>query len=112
MDLKGILGKILPKKEEVSEEFIELEEKKEERKVNVKIETINDFSDSERIQQLLREGSIVFLRIRDLRERNISELKRVVDRLRKTCMAMDGDIVGVDEDYLILTPSFARVYRG
>ncbi len=25
---------------------------------------------------------------------------------------MNGDIVGVDENYLIITPDFARVYRG
>jgi len=27
-------------------------------------------------------------------------------------MALDGDIVGVDEDYIILTPGIAKVYRG
>jgi len=25
---------------------------------------------------------------------------------------MNGDIVGVDEDFLILTPDFAGIYRG
>ena len=47
-----------------------------------------------------------------MRERDISELKRSVDRIRKTCMAMGGDIVGVDEDFLIVCPSYARIYRG
>jgi hypothetical protein len=112
MSLKEIVERFLPKKEKTSEEFLELEELPEEMKINVRVETLNSFSDSEKIQQFLREGNVIFLRIRDLREKDITELKRVVDRLRKTCMAVNGDIVGVDEDYLILAPSFARIYRG
>ena len=70
------------------------------------------FPDTEKIQQLVREGNVVFVKIRELRERDINELKRCVDRLKKTCLAMNGDMVGVDEDYLIITPDFARVFRG
>jgi SepF-like predicted cell division protein (DUF552 family) len=51
-------------------------------------------------------------KIKELRERDINELKRSVDKLRKTCSAMSGDIVGVDEDFLIITPSFAKIFRG
>jgi len=50
--------------------------------------------------------------IKDLRKKDINELKRAVERLKKTCTAMNGDIVGVDEDFLIITPQFAKIYRG
>ena len=40
------------------------------------------------------------------------ELKRAVDKLKKTCVAMDGDIIGVDEDFLVLTPNYAKIWRG
>jgi SepF-like predicted cell division protein (DUF552 family) len=101
-------------KEEPKEEFLEIDTSAlaEEKKISVRIENLKDFSDTDRIQQMLRDGNVIFLRIRDLRESDISELKRAVDRLKKTCAAMNGDIVGVDEDFLIITPSFARVYRG
>jgi SepF-like predicted cell division protein (DUF552 family) len=111
MNLKGLLERVLAQKKEETE-FLELEEKPEERQINVRIENLSGFADSEKIQEFLREGNIVFLRIRDLREKDISELQKAVNKLRKTCAAMDGDIVGVSEDYLILTPNFARVYRG
>jgi SepF-like predicted cell division protein (DUF552 family) len=111
MNFKEVFEKILPQKKE-EPEFFELEEKPEERQVNVRIENLSGFSDSEKIQEFLREGNVIFLRIKELREKDISELQRAVNKLRKTCAAMDGDIVGVSEDYLILTPNFARVYRG
>jgi SepF-like predicted cell division protein (DUF552 family) len=111
MNFKEIFEKILPQKSEETE-FFELEEKPEEKQISVRIENLNSFADSEKIQQFLREGNVIFLRIKDLRERDISELQKAVNRLKKTCAAMDGDIVGISEDYLIITPNFARVYRG
>ncbi len=99
--------------EEQGEDFVELNANPpEEGRVAVKIETLRDFLDADRVQQLVREGNIVFLRIRELREKNISELKRSVERLKKTVVAMNGDIVGVDEDFLVITPTFAKIFRG
>ena len=112
MVVEKILKKIkeIPKK---TEELVEIESSEVgEKKVDVRIENLKTIEDTDRIQQMLREGSVIFLRIRDLREEDISELKRAVDKLRKTCTAMNGDIVGVDEDYIILTPSFAKIFRG
>lgn len=108
--LKKLTDRIKGNSEE--EEFVEVEGFEEEGKVNVKIDSLNNYSDADRIQQLLREGNVVFLKIKDLRTKDISELKRAVEKLKKTCAAMDGDLVGVDEDFLVLTPKFARVYRG
>ena len=109
MAIRDLLKK--PKKEE-GEEFVEIKQPMEEGKVNVRVETLKDYIDTDRIQQLIREGNVVFLKIKELRNRDISELKRSVDKLRKTCVAMNGDIVGVDEDFLVITPNFARIFRG
>ena len=102
------------KDEEKGENFVEIDAGKldEKREVNVRVETLSDYSDADRIQNLVRDGNVVFLRIKQLRMKDIGELKRAVDRLRKTCAAMNGDIVGVDEDFLVITPNFARIYRG
>ncbi|MEM5802207.1 MAG: cell division protein SepF [Candidatus Aenigmatarchaeota archaeon] len=115
MPLKKVLEEIKSKKaEESGEEYVEIPESilSGEQKLNVRIENLRDFLDTDRIQQLLREGNIIFLKIKDLRNRDITELKRSVDKLRKTCLASGGDIVGVEEDFLILTPNFAKIYRG
>lgn len=96
------------------EEYIEIDKSflVEEEKVRVRVENLKAVGDVERIQDLIRTGNIVFLRIKDLKAKNLNDLKRAVDRLRKTCVAMNGDIVGIDEDYIVLCPSFARVFRG
>lgn len=116
MVLDKLKEKLLPQKkaEEPAPEYQEFGENafKEESIVRVRIESLNGFADTERIQDMVRNGSVVFLKIKDLRQKDITELKKSVDKLRKTTVAMDGDIVGVDEDMLIITPSFAKIYRG
>ncbi len=98
---------------EEEEEFVEIEKTSDEsRKIQVIIESLEDYRDVERVQKLLREGNIVFLKIKPLKDKDIGELKRSVQRLKKTCTAMNGDIVGVDEHFLVLTPPSASVYRG
>jgi SepF-like predicted cell division protein (DUF552 family) len=99
---------------ETEEDYVEIDKSflAEEEKVRVRVENLKTVGDVERIQDLIRTGNIVFLRIKDLKAKNLKDLKRAVDRLRKTCVAMNGDIVGIDEDYIVLCPSFARVFRG
>jgi len=112
MGLKETLGKIFPAKSAEGEEFVEVSAGPEESGITVKIDSLTSYADTDRIQQTLREGTVIFLRIRDLREKDINELKRSVEKLRKTITAMNGDVVGVDEDFLVLTPQFAKIYRG
>lgn len=96
------------------EDRVELDESifHEEKNISIAVENLRAFSDAERIQQMVREGKLVFLRIKEMRENDINELKRSVERLKKTINASDGDIVGVDEDVLIICPPNARVFRG
>ena len=96
------------------EQWIELDTSafKEDTNVKVRIDTLKNFADTDRIQHLIREGNIIFLKIGKLRRDDLSELKRSVDRLKKTCKAIDGDIIGVDEDFLVLAPNTARIFRG
>ncbi|MBU5557987.1 MAG: cell division protein SepF [Candidatus Aenigmatarchaeota archaeon] len=80
-------------------------------KVAIHVDKIEDFSDSDRIQKKVRNGGIVLVKIRSLKEKDILELKRAIEKLRKTCLALNGDIAGIDEDWIVLTPSFAHVAR-
>ncbi|HIQ49921.1 MAG TPA: cell division protein SepF [Nanoarchaeota archaeon] len=96
------------------DEFIELDTTSPEvsgGKIPIKIERLEDFSDTERIQKLVREGAIVFIKIKTLKEKDISELKRAIEKLRKTIIAINGDIAGIEEDWIVLCPSFAHIVR-
>ncbi len=111
-----VLSKLFGKdfKQMSGEEFIELDTSEVETpsgKIPIRVDRMDDFSDSERIQKVLRNGSIVLVKIKTLRGKDISELKRAIDKLRKTCVAINGDIAGIDEDWIVLTPAFAHVAR-
>lgn len=106
---------VFKKKNEIDEdEYIELsmeEEKNKEGKIKIVIENLSSVADSDRIQEKIREGKIVFFKIKELREKDLDELKRAVSRISKTCSAIGGDIAGVSEDWIIATPSFAVIER-
>ena len=73
---------------------------------------IEDFEDIKPILDSLREGyTIALVNIRPLKDKDLIELKRAINKLKKTCDAIEGDIAGFGEDYLVAVPSFAEIYR-
>lgn len=113
MVLGGLFGRGKLAKELEEGEFIELDTTAAESagKVPIRIERMEDFADSDRIQKAIRDGAVVLVKIKTLKEKDMSELKRAIDKLRKTCIAINGDIAGIDENYIICTPSFAHITR-
>ncbi|MDI6721785.1 MAG: cell division protein SepF [Candidatus Aenigmarchaeota archaeon] len=110
MVVKGIFGK----RSGDDEEYVELEHQKEERmesKIPLEIERIEIFDDSERIQDKLRTGRILIVKVKSLREKDVSELKRAINRIKRTCMAVNGDLAAIGDDWLIVTPSTAKVHK-
>jgi len=96
------------------EEYLQLDQAPEETGPKVKlveIEKMDSYSDSDRIQKKVRDGGIMLVKIRDLRTKDVSELKRAVERVKKTCLAIDGDIAGVGDDWLVVCGPGAKVHR-
>ena len=81
-------------------------------KIIVRSFTLDNFEGVKVILDSLRDGSIIALvNIRPLREKDEIELKRAVDKLKKTAEAISGDIAGFWDDFIVVTPDFARIYR-
>ena len=97
------------------EEFVEVNvmnsEDKRLGRLGIRVEKMEDFADTERILRSIRKGNVVFLKIKSLREKDMGELKRAVEKLKKIVSANNGDIAGVEQDWLIITPEFAMVER-
>jgi SepF-like predicted cell division protein (DUF552 family) len=73
---------------------------------------LDDFEDVKPILDSLREGyTIALVNIRPLKERDLVELKRAINKLKKTTDAIEGEIAGFGDDYIVVTPSFASIYR-
>lgn len=112
MVFEKLFGKGLSNLEEG--QYIELDTSEAETptgKIPIRVDKIEDFADTDRIQKIIRDGSIVLVKIKSLKEKDISELKRAIDKLRKTCIAQNGDIAGIDEDFILITPSYAHIIR-
>lgn len=102
---------------EESQNYLELDTYKDQannkqQKILVKTFTVEDFQDVKPILDAVREGySIALVNIRPIREKDVIELKRTVNKLKKTVEAIDGDIAGFGDDWIVVTPQFAKVYR-
>ncbi len=110
----GFLNKNKENEEDVIEDdFVELDAKtsEEQQKVVVRAETVQELDDVETVQEHLRNEHIVWANIQPLKSRDMTKLKRAVKRLKKTVRAVDGDIAGVDEDWIVVTPEFAQIER-
>jgi len=107
-----------PERKEISEEdFVEIDtyeykEVSEEKPAStyVKVAELVSLNDINEVKKQVYEGNIVIVNMgpmgtdRLVRERVIKELKKVTDDV-------DGDIVGLGETQLILTPSGIKVDR-
>ncbi len=79
--------------------------------VKIRVATLNEYGDSQQVQDLLRDGNIVWVKIKPLKSKDMTDLKRAIDRIKKTVRSLDGDIAGIDEEWLIATPAYAHIHR-
>lgn len=95
------------------EEYMELDiqEEKPRDKLLIQVERLESFGDSDRIQKKLRDGFVLLIKVRDLREKDISELKRAITKIKKTCLALNGSIAGLGEDWLLATNGSAKIHQ-
>jgi len=99
---------------ELGEDYVELEAdlKDQPSKVLVKPFTLTKYDDIKEVLNAIRDGNTIsILNIAPLKEKDVTELKRSIDKIKKTVEANDGDIAGFGENFLVVTPSFARVER-
>ncbi len=105
-----------PKYEQLEEEsdYVELENDGEltKSKVLVRPFLLEDFDDVKPVLDSLREGyTIALVNIKPLKDKDLVELKRAINKLKKTTDAIEGEIAGFGDDFLVVTPSFASIYR-
>ena len=101
--------------EEGDVEFVELDTSTSEdvrTKLIIRPFIIEDFEDIKPILNSLREGyTVALINIKPLKDKDMIELKRAVSKLKKTCDAIEGDIAGFGDDWIVISPSFGEIYR-
>lgn len=82
-------------------------------KILVRPFILDDFESIKGILDALREGhTIALINIKPLKDKDLVELKRAINKLKKTCDAIDGDIAGFGDDWIAAVPSFGHIHRG
>lgn len=105
-----------PKYEDLDsrESYVELETEQSDAhsKVLVRPFMLESFDDTKQILDSIREGAtIALINIKPLKEKDLVELKRAINKLKKTTDAINGEIAGFGDDYVVVTPQFASIYR-
>jgi len=97
----------------IEDDFVELDAQPSDRdeQVVIRAETLKDFGDVETVQDHLRDKHIVWVNIQPLKNKDMSDLKRAVKRLKKTVSAVNGDMAGVDEEWIVACPGYATIHR-
>ena len=100
---------------EFEDEYLEIDPTKDvgtKAKIMVRSFIVSDFGDIKDALDSIREGyTIALINIKPLKDKDIVELKRAVNKIKKTCDAVDGDIAGISEDWIVVTPAFAHIHR-
>lgn len=102
---------------EESNEYVELEVDQKEKpttKLYVKYYNLVKFEDSGVVLNDIRSGyTLSFIKIKEIKDKGgIEELKRTISKLKRSADAADAQIVGIDEDYILIVPNFVKVEKG
>ena len=77
----------------------------------VKVCKLSGFADVDISARELSNGNVVILDIKPLAEKSMNELKHAVDEMKEIVSSMGGDIAGLSEYLLILTPPYMKIER-
>ncbi|MDD3263568.1 MAG: cell division protein SepF [Candidatus Nanoarchaeia archaeon] len=115
-DIFDKFRKMVTKDEEEESEdgFLEITSSIKDSKVKVEVKSYQliEYKDVKPILDDLREGyTIALIDIAPLKEKDIIELKRAIGKMKKVCEAIGGDLAGFSADYIVATPSFAKIAR-
>ena len=95
-------------------EYIEIDLGREMKKAKVVVRpfVLKCFEDVTPVLNALREGyTIGVIDIKQLRSKDVIELKRAISKIKKTADALEGSIAGFGENTIIVTPQFAEIYK-
>ena len=103
--------------ESSNSDYVELEVEQKDKplaKIYVKYYSVVKFEDASPILNDIRSGyTLALIKIKELKEKGgVEELKRTISKLKKSADAAEAQIIGIDEDYLLIVPNFVKVEKG
>lgn len=117
----GILGKILGDKKTSEENYIDLEkyvetttgatpESIQKAKMCVRVGEIQRYEDLKTFLDYVYGGNVLILDFSPLAEEEVI-LKRITNEIKKAVQDIDGDVVGIGGNLMVITPAGVKVDR-
>lgn len=101
--------------EKMSEEYVHVSEltvPKKPEKVKVCFYVLDKPKDVNKVIDAMREGKTIYIiNIKKLQKDDFLELKKAINKIKKTTEAVGGSIVGLSEDIIVVAPAIAKVEK-
>jgi len=85
----------------------------EDKLIDVKVFVLDDYENIRDILDIVRgEKTMCLIDIHLLRNKDPDELRRAVDKLKKTVEVIDGEVVGFHENWILAAPKSVHIHKG
>ncbi len=110
-----VLGMVrgLFKQQDSQEEIVEAQIAREVTpRLKLRLMVLERYVDLEKVLSHFRKGdAVVVLKISPLRDKDMGELKKAVDRLKTHCEVTGSDLAALDDNWLVLVPPVVEIAR-
>lgn len=80
--------------------------------VYLKALTLRDVTDISAIKDDIKKHMILILRVTPLAQKDVEELRKVVEELYSYSQSTGGDIARLGEERIVITPPGVKIWRG
>jgi uncharacterized protein len=80
--------------------------------VYLKALTLRDISDISAIKEDIKKHMILILRVTPLAQKDVEELRKVVEDLYSYAQSIGGDIARLGEERIVIAPPGVKIWRG
>lgn len=84
---------------------------KQENPTYLKAVTIRDPSDIHSIKEDVKRGLILILRVTPLAQRDVEQLRKVVEELYSAAKSSDADVARLGEERIIVAPAGVKIWK-
>ena len=80
--------------------------------VYLKAITLRDLSDISAVKEDIKKHMILIIRVTPLAQKELEELRKVVEDLYSYTQSAGGDIARLGEERIVITPPGVKIWRG
>lgn len=82
------------------------------KRIKLGILVMERYTDVEKVLSKFRKAdSILIVKISPLRDKDMSELKKAIDRIKTHCNVTGADLAALDDNWVVLVPPMVEVLR-